>query len=104
LSDGFEDYLKAQKKSNIRQILCIARKYFTVLQTGDATSLVNLSSTVTRRHAMEALSMLSKYSGCYNVWKDICSKYYNCAGVTLKKRTSDISPTTTYTGMEILMR
>jgi len=72
---SFEDYLKSQKKRNYKHILCYARKYCTVLETGDATPLTSLSSAATRRHAMEALTALSKYAGCYNVWKDICSKY-----------------------------
>jgi Archaeal phage integrase len=72
---SFEDYLKSQKKRNYKHILCYAKKYCTVLQTGDASPLVSLSSAATRRHAMEALTALSKYCGKYSVWKDICVKY-----------------------------
>jgi len=36
----FEDYLKAQKKRNVRQIMCYTQKYANVLQTGDASSIV----------------------------------------------------------------
>jgi hypothetical protein len=61
----FEDYLKAQKKRNIRQIMCSAQRYHTILETGDASPLVNPSSGPIRRHAMEALAAYSKYLGCY---------------------------------------
>jgi hypothetical protein len=75
LFSNFENYLKAQKKSNFKQILCYAEKYANVLETQDATPLVNLSIAAQRRHTMEALAALSKFAGCYNVWKDICVKY-----------------------------
>jgi hypothetical protein len=75
LFSNFENYLKAQKKRNFKQIICYAQKYANVLETQDATPLVNLSSAPQRRHAMEALAALSKFAGCYNVWKDICNKY-----------------------------
>jgi hypothetical protein len=52
-----------------------AQRFGAVLQTGDATPLVNLQSAAVRHHAMEALSALSKYMGRYNVWKDIREKY-----------------------------
>jgi hypothetical protein len=54
--NNFENYLKAQKKSNFKQILCYAQKYADVLSTGDASTLVSLQSAAVRRHAMEALS------------------------------------------------
>lgn len=72
---GFEDYLKAQKKSNVRQILSYVQRYHHVLDTGDASAIVGLSSSATRRHAMEGLAAYSKYVGKYNVWKDICTRY-----------------------------
>jgi hypothetical protein len=72
---NFEIYLKAQNKRNIKQILCYAQKYVNVLETQDATPPVNLSSAAQRRHTMKALAALSKFAGCYNVWKDICVKY-----------------------------
>jgi hypothetical protein len=72
---SFEAYLKAQNKRNVRQIICYARKYQTVLQTGDAMPLVNVSAAV-RRHVMEGLAAYAKFSSCYNTfWKDICAKY-----------------------------
>jgi hypothetical protein len=45
-----------------------------VLLTGDAKVLTTLPSAQ-RRHAMEGLAALSKYTGCYDVWKGIREKY-----------------------------
>jgi hypothetical protein len=39
-SYGFESYLKSQNKRNIKQILCYAQRYHTILETGDARSVV----------------------------------------------------------------
>jgi hypothetical protein len=75
LPQHFEEYLKAQKKRNVRQIICYARKYSAVLETGDATALMNLSSGAVRRHAMEALTALSKYLGLYDRWQQIHKRY-----------------------------
>jgi hypothetical protein len=78
LSD-FSDYLKAQNKSNVRQILCYARKYASILETGDASPLLVLtkssSSPAIRRHAMESLAAFSKYAGCYQRWQQIRQAY-----------------------------
>jgi hypothetical protein len=45
-----------------------------VLETGDAKVSISLPSAQ-RRHAMEGLAALSKYAGCYDVWKGIREKY-----------------------------
>jgi hypothetical protein len=45
------------------------------LETGDATALMNLSSGAIRRHAMEALTALSKYLGLYDRWQQIHKRY-----------------------------
>jgi hypothetical protein len=42
--------------------------------TGEAKVLISLPSAQ-GRHAMEGLAALSKYVGCYNVWKIIREKY-----------------------------
>jgi hypothetical protein len=44
ISTQFESYLKAHNKRNIKQILCYAKRYHTVLETGNVSSLVNLKS------------------------------------------------------------
>jgi intergrase/recombinase len=54
--------------------LCYAQKYKDVLLTGDAKVLTGLPSAQ-RRHAMEGLAALSKYAGCYDVWKSIREKF-----------------------------
>jgi hypothetical protein len=72
---SFENYLKVQKKRNIKQILCYAQRYCSVLETGDATPLVNLSSGAVRRHAMEALTVWSKYISHYERWQQIRKSY-----------------------------
>ena len=42
--------------------------------TGDPKVLISLPSAQ-RRHAMEGLAALSKYTGCYDNWKNIREKY-----------------------------
>jgi hypothetical protein len=73
ISSSFAQYLKAQKKRNVRQILCYAKRYHKVLETGDASALVNLQqqSGSIKRHAMEAITAYAKYSGCYDKWCQI---------------------------------
>jgi integrase len=71
----FTLYLKTQNKRNIRQILCYARRYATVLETGDATPLVNLHSDTMRHHTLEALANLAKYQGRYDRWLQIRQRY-----------------------------
>jgi hypothetical protein len=71
----FEQYLKAQRRRNVRQVLCYAKRYHSVLETGDASVLVGLSSGALRRHAMEALTAYAKYSGLYENWCQIRKRY-----------------------------
>jgi Archaeal phage integrase len=71
----FKSYLKAQKKRNVRQIMCYAQEYHTILETGDASILSCLESSTIRRHAMEALSCLSKCNGTYDRWQEIRRRY-----------------------------
>jgi hypothetical protein len=54
--------------------MCYAKRYHSILETGDASSLVTLSAG-TRRHAMEALIALSKHLGCYDRWQQIRKQY-----------------------------
>jgi hypothetical protein len=71
----FEQYLKAQKRRNVRQVLCYAQRYHKVLETGDASALASLSSGALRRHAMEALTAYAKYAGSYEEWCQIRKSY-----------------------------
>lgn len=70
-SRSFESYLKSQNKRNIRQIVSYAQRYHSVLETGDASPLTILQSPAMRLHAMESLTSLSKYLGCYDRWQEI---------------------------------
>jgi hypothetical protein len=72
---GFEQYLKAQRKRNLRQIVCYAKKYHNILETGDASRLLQAKSPAIRRHGLEALCLYSKHIGCYNHFKDIRARY-----------------------------
>ncbi len=71
---GFRQYLLAQRKRNLKQIILKASKHGHILQTGDASEILTFSNTK-RRHVMEALVCLSKYQGTYNAWKEIKEKY-----------------------------
>jgi hypothetical protein len=70
----FKSYLNAQKRTNVNQILCYAHRYASILETGDASELAQASPTI-RRHGLEALTVLAKYIGCYDIWKVIRLKY-----------------------------
>ena len=72
---SFESYLKSQNKRNIRQVVSYAQRYHSVLETGDVSPLINLQSDAMRRHAMESLTSLSKYFGCYDKWQEIRKRY-----------------------------
>ena len=71
----FLAYLKWQKKLNAKQIMCYAQRYHKVLETGDASVIVSLSSGALRRHAMEALTAYAKYTGSYDSWQQVIKRY-----------------------------
>ena len=73
----FQTYLKAQNRSNARQIMYYARKYHKVLETGDSSIIgaVVITSPSGRRDVLEALTVRSKYYGLYDRLKAIISKY-----------------------------
>jgi Archaeal phage integrase len=73
--DSFESYLKSQKRRNVNQVLCYARKYAAILETGDASPLFLSKSVTVKRHAMEALTVYAKYLGCYDRWQQIRRQY-----------------------------
>ncbi|MDQ3975396.1 MAG: hypothetical protein M3264_02620 [Thermoproteota archaeon] len=66
---------KRRRKENVRQMLCYAQRYGDILKTGDSTRLVNIQSDAVRRHAMEALCIYSKYTGCYDRWQEMPKRY-----------------------------
>jgi hypothetical protein len=72
---SFEQYLKAQGKRNVRQIFCYEKKYHDVLETGDASALMQAKSPAIRRHVLQALCLYLKHTGCYNLFKDNRAKH-----------------------------
>ena len=88
---SFEQYLKAQGKRNVRQIFCYEKKYHDVLETGDASALMQAKSPAIRRHVLQALCLYLKHTGCYNLFKDNRAKH-QLGWDLLTKTTSDISP------------
>jgi hypothetical protein len=73
---NFEDYLKAQNKRNIKQIMCYVRQFAGIVESGDATPIVHLQSgTTIRRHVLEALTVYAKYRGVYSRWCYIRKSY-----------------------------
>jgi hypothetical protein len=72
--NGFRQYLLAQRKRNLKQIILKAAKHGHILKTGDACEILTFSNTK-RCRIMEALVCLSKYQCKYNTWKEIKEKY-----------------------------
>jgi hypothetical protein len=54
--------------------LLYSKKYYHVLENGNAQELLILSIDK-RIHVMKALAALSKYLGCYDKWNDIRERY-----------------------------
>jgi hypothetical protein len=50
--------------------LLYSKKYYHVLTEANAQELLTLSNDK-RTHAMKALTALSKYLRCYDLWKDV---------------------------------
>jgi hypothetical protein len=74
-NDEFVTFLKINKKRNIRQIVSYALRYHSILETQDASPIVNLQSGALRRHAMESLTLLAKHRGLSDRWADIRKRY-----------------------------
>jgi Archaeal phage integrase len=54
--------------------MCYAQRYHSVLDSGDASILVQAKPSV-RRHAMESLAAWSKFIGSYEQWGQIKKRY-----------------------------
>jgi hypothetical protein len=54
--------------------LLYSKKYYHVLTESNAQELLILSNDK-RIHAMKALAALSKYLGCYDLWKSVIERY-----------------------------
>jgi hypothetical protein len=52
-----------------------AQRYHSILETQDASSIVNLQSGALRGHAMESLTLLAKHRGISDRWADIRKRY-----------------------------
>jgi hypothetical protein len=66
----FKSYLKGinQSEVNIQNKINYSKKYYYILETGNAQELLSSSFKV-RNHTMKALSSLSKFLGRYDEWK-----------------------------------
>ncbi len=76
LSLHFEDWLVSQRKAKrtVKSNVQYAKRFHSVLETGDASPLLGLSPP-NRHQAMEGLTALSKYQGLYDSWQQIIKKY-----------------------------
>jgi hypothetical protein len=71
----FQEYLlTSHNRHTARARLLYSKKYYHVLTEANAQELLTLSNDK-RIHAMKALAALSKYLGCYDLWKSIIERY-----------------------------
>ena len=71
----FQEYLLTiHTKHTANARLLYSNKYYHVLTEANAHELLTLSNDK-RIHAMKALAALSKYLGCYDLWKDIVERH-----------------------------
>ncbi len=72
---NYKDYLSRNFNRHTAKCRLIYAKDFSyVLNESDASSILLLSNEK-RIHVMKALAALSKYTGCYDRWKDIINRY-----------------------------
>ena len=73
--DSYKEFLLQNYNPHTAKVrLLYSKKYYDVLETGNAQELLILSNDK-RIHVMKALVSLSKYLGCYDKWNDIREKY-----------------------------
>ncbi len=72
----FRNYLinEGQRKHSVRNKVGYAKRFYHILETGNAQDLLKLSHG-SKVHTMKALASLSKYFGKYDQWLDIVKKY-----------------------------
>jgi hypothetical protein len=63
-----------QSKHSIRSKLNHGKRFYPILESHNAKELLSCSYK-TRVHTMKALASLSKYMGCYDIWKEIVQRY-----------------------------
>lgn len=66
--------MRERKKRTVGHIISYAKRYEHILQTGNASELLDLSQR-NKHHAMRALALLGKFHGRYDMWKQIKEKY-----------------------------
>jgi hypothetical protein len=73
--NSFEQYLNnIYRKSSVKSRFLYAKQYHRVVLEGNAQTLLVLSDQK-RLQVMKSLSVLSKFMGCYDKWKDIKERY-----------------------------
>jgi hypothetical protein len=73
--NNFEEYLNnIYRKSSVKCRYLYAKQYYQILLKGNAQPLIILS-TSKRLQVMKSLSVLSKFMGCYDNWKNIKDRY-----------------------------
>jgi hypothetical protein len=73
--DRFKEYLKAtHREKSVVCRLSYAKKYYHILMNGNAIDIQSISNDK-RLQVMKSLSILSKFMGCYDKWKDIKDRY-----------------------------
>jgi hypothetical protein len=71
----FQEYLLTiHNRHTAKARLLYSKKYYHVLTEANAQELLILSNDK-RMHAMKAMAALSKYLGCYDLWKSIIERY-----------------------------
>ena len=74
--EKFQNYVKANySKTHASAILSYARRYAYLLETGDLSPLLTLSSRDKRRHILTALAALARFAGKYDEWVKLRHKY-----------------------------
>ena len=69
-----ECLLTVHSRNTAKSRLLYSKKYYHVLTESNAQELLILSNDK-RIHAMKALAALSKYLGCYDLWKSVIERY-----------------------------
>ncbi len=73
--NNFEEFLNnIYRKSSVKYRYLYAKQYYRILLEGNAQSLIVLSISK-RLQVMKSLSVLSKFMGCYDNWKNIKDRY-----------------------------
>ena len=76
-NSSFAAWLVAQKKRQrtVRDTVFYAKKFASVLDTGDASVILTQVKPLSQKHVLSALANLSKYQGRYERWNQIRRNY-----------------------------